>query len=373
MNQERKKNITKIICLMILTFFHAELICQTGSPVVVFPNGGQTLTVGSTVTITWSGTALGTVVGIDYTIDNWVNTTWLNTNFSNPTANSFTWVVPNTPGTQCKVGIFDTSFQGDISDNFFTIAPAAATAPIADFIYTGAPCSNKTISFSDASSNSPNSWNWSVTPSATVTNIASQNPGILFGTPGIYSVTLISSNSGGSSAPVTKTISINPSPTIHITSSASVICKGQTVSLTAGGASNYLWNTGVSGASITLSPTTTTTYSVTGTNTNNCSSTTTHMQNVNACTHLPDINSDSGFISVFPNPAKDIVTVIGTNTPLDGIVVIDVYSSDGKLIQSNSLSPHQNTISLRNLKPGFYFINRTVKGQSVKTAKLIVE
>ncbi|MCF8371617.1 MAG: T9SS type A sorting domain-containing protein [Bacteroidales bacterium] len=91
-------------------------------PVVTYPSGGETLNAGSTVTITWTGTSLNTIVGIDYTIDNWTNTTWLTTNFQNPSANSYTWVVPNTPGTQCKVGVFNTSFQGDISDNFFTIS-----------------------------------------------------------------------------------------------------------------------------------------------------------------------------------------------------------------------------------------------------------
>src|SRR5262249_40207949 len=45
-------------------------------------------------------------------------------NYSNPSANSYSWVVPNTPGTQCEVGVFNTSFQGDVSDNFFTITTA---------------------------------------------------------------------------------------------------------------------------------------------------------------------------------------------------------------------------------------------------------
>ncbi|MFN0189443.1 MAG: T9SS type A sorting domain-containing protein [Bacteroidia bacterium] len=94
----------------------------TAQPVVTYPNGGETLIVGSTVTITWTGTTLNTVVGIDYTIDNWTNTIWLNTNYQNPSANSYTWVIPNNPGTQCKVGVFNTNFQGDISNNYFTIS-----------------------------------------------------------------------------------------------------------------------------------------------------------------------------------------------------------------------------------------------------------
>ncbi len=116
-------------------------ISVQAQPVVTYPNGGETLTVGSSVNITWSGTALNTVVGIDYTIDNWANTIWLNTSYQNPAANSYTWVVPNTPGTQCKVGVFNTSFDGDISDNTFSIIPAtgnidegkAAFSPISVF------------------------------------------------------------------------------------------------------------------------------------------------------------------------------------------------------------------------------------------------
>lgn len=178
-------------------------------PVVVFPNGGQTLTVGSTVTITWSGTPLNTIVGIDYTINNWTTTTWLTTSYSNPSANSYTWVVPNTPGTQCKVGVFDTSFQGDISDNFFTIAPVSAPAVVANFTFSGTTCAGFPLNFSDQSVGAPTGWAWSVVPSASVTTPSSQNPIIKFPNPGNYTVTLVSSNSTGSSTPVSKIISIS--------------------------------------------------------------------------------------------------------------------------------------------------------------------
>lgn len=95
-------------------------------PVVTYPNGGEILSAGSSINITWSGTALNTTVGIDYTIDNWTNTIWLNTAYKNPAANSYTWLVPNTPSTQCKVGVFNTSFDGDISNNTFSIVPASS-------------------------------------------------------------------------------------------------------------------------------------------------------------------------------------------------------------------------------------------------------
>lgn len=105
-----------------------SLISSIGAaqPVVTYPNGGETLLVGSTVTITWTGTPLNVVVGIDYTIDNWANTIWLNTSYQNPASNSYTWIVPNTPGSQCKVGVFNTAFQGDVSNNFFTISTSTS-------------------------------------------------------------------------------------------------------------------------------------------------------------------------------------------------------------------------------------------------------
>lgn len=356
-----------------LLFFLVNTIILIAQPLVVFPNGGQTLTVGSTVTITWSGTPLGAIVGIDYTIDNWVNTIWLNTNYSNPSANSYTWVVPNTPGTQCKVGIFDTNFQGDISDNFFTIAPASVAAPVANFTFAGAPCSTKTINFSDASSNSPSSWNWSVVPSASISNPASQNPGIVFAAPGSYSVTLVSSNSAGQSAPVTKTISVNASPTIQVTSSSSLICSGQAASLTAGGAATYVWSSGATSTSISVSPTVTTTYSVTGTNTANCSNTATHIQSVTACTSLQEMNSNSDHISVFPNPAKESVTIIRNNSLSGTTTFVRLYTLDGKLLLSDSFESDVMAISLQSIKPGFYFIYCASETQILKIKKLIVD
>ena len=53
---------------------------------------------------------------------------------------------------------------------------------------------------------------------------------------------------------------------ISAVSSSSVICNGTSVVFTANGASNYIWNTGTTSYSTTVSPNTTITYSVIGTN-----------------------------------------------------------------------------------------------------------
>jgi hypothetical protein len=117
------KKPIKILAVLLL-LLSKTAVCQ--GPVVVYPNGGETLTAGTTINITWSGVPNGEIVGIDYTIDNWANTIWLTTSYAS--TGSYAWLVPNTVSTQCKVGVFNSSFAGDISDNFFSITKATALA-----------------------------------------------------------------------------------------------------------------------------------------------------------------------------------------------------------------------------------------------------
>ena len=67
------------------------------------------------------------------------------------------------------------------------------------------------------------------------------------------------------------TITVNPSPNVSIATTADTICSGTSVTLTASGATSYLWSPGGQTTNaITVSPTSTTTYNVAGT-TGGCS------------------------------------------------------------------------------------------------------
>jgi len=71
------------------------------------------------------------------------------------------------------------------------------------------------------------------------------------------------------------TITVNPNPRLNISSSANSICPGDSATLTASGAAIYSWSNGLGNVSlVTVSPSSTTTYSITGTNTTGCLSTT---------------------------------------------------------------------------------------------------
>ncbi|HEU5289567.1 MAG TPA: hypothetical protein VFU05_02915, partial [Cyclobacteriaceae bacterium] len=84
-----------------------------------------------------------------------------------------------------------------------------------------------------------------------------------------YSVT--GTNAAGCSASASVTVGVSAPPIVTAFASPSVICVGGSATLTASGASNFVWSTGQTGASIVVNPSTTTTYVVTGTNAGGCS------------------------------------------------------------------------------------------------------
>ena len=74
------------------------------------------------------------------------------------------------------------------------------------------------------------------------------------------------------SATATFNLTINALPTVIVSVSAGTICDGESTILTASGASTYVWNDGNTDNPRTVSPTTTTLFTATGTDSNGCTS-----------------------------------------------------------------------------------------------------
>lgn len=108
--------------------------------------------------------------------------------------------------------------------------------------------------------------------------------------PTITTTYTISGSISTCSASRTSTVVVTPAPTITATPIS--ICNGQTGTVTAIGATSYTWNTGPTTATIAVSPTTTTAYTVTGSN-GSCSSVQTTTVTVN---NLPSVTASSGSI-----------------------------------------------------------------------------
>lgn len=110
------------------------------------------------------------------------------------------------------------------------------------------------------------------------------------------------------------TVTVNPNPTVSIVANPSVICSGQTITLTASGANNYTWTPiSATGSVVTDNPTVTTTYSLIGEQ-NGCFDNTSITVIVNP---NPSISSISVADATQPscNNGSATVTVTGGTTP----------------------------------------------------------
>ena len=96
----------------------------------------------------------------------------------------------------------------------------------------------------------------------------------------------VTGTTSGCSNPVTITIIVNPVPIVNANATATVVCIGTSVTLTGSGASTYTWTGGVTNG-IAFVPSSTQTYTVTGTS-NNCSNTASVSVNISAPS-TPDI------------------------------------------------------------------------------------
>jgi PKD repeat protein len=134
-------------------------------------------------------------------------------------------------------------------------------------------CAGQCISFTDNTTNSPTSWNWTFNGGTPATSTQQNPSNVCWNTPGTYTVTLQACNIFGcSSTSQTLTVLNGSIPNITVTASpSSTICLGGSTNLTASGASSYTW-TPATGLSCTncpnpvANPTSTTTYTVTGSN-----------------------------------------------------------------------------------------------------------
>ncbi len=115
-------------------------------------------------------------------------------------------------------------------------------------------------------------YSWS--PSAGLSCTNCQNPTASPNNTTVYTVT--ASYPDGCSSSDDVRVTVNPTPTVSVFPAAATICTGGAITLTASGSStvtSYTWNPGnLSGSSVVVSPTGTTTYTVTAFDAYNCPS-----------------------------------------------------------------------------------------------------
>jgi gliding motility-associated-like protein len=202
-------------------------------------------------------------------------------------------VICNT-GTTSLIGLgADTyTWSGSIPNNT-PFSPSSTTSYTVNGTNTLTGCTStnsavQTISVNVTPSVNVSAVNTTVCAGVTTTitasgaNTYSWNPGALTGSlitpnPTITTTyTVIGGSAAGClSTPVTQTINVNALPLVTANASSLATCFGGSVTLNGNGASTYAWSGGVPTVTngVAFSPTTTTSYTVTGTDANNCQNT----------------------------------------------------------------------------------------------------
>lgn len=212
-------------------------------------------------------------------------------------------------------------------------------------------CSGSSLNFTanTTGTNIP-TYSWSG-PASFASSI--QNPSISTASAlNIGTYTLTVTNNGCVETTTTQVNSILPSPTVTAVSNNSTqICSGKTVSLTANGASSYSWSTNANTPVILVTPTITTSYTVTGTNTNGCTAKAVVTQSVKVCTSIND-NERIANIIVYPNPSTGLFNV-QNNT--GETITISIVNPLGQLILVKNIS-ESGIIDLSNFSKGVYYM-----------------
>ena len=148
--------------------------------------------------------------------------------------------------------------------------------------------------------------------------------------------------------------SIQPSdPILTATTNNTMLCSGQSATLSVTGANSYTWSTSSNSTSVVVNPTTTFNYTVSGTDANNCSNTTTFTQSVSICTNVNNISTNNDFnINVFPNPTNDLVTL--HLSALSEHMFFEIYTKLGQLIVSEQIINTHFSVNLESYASGIY-------------------
>ncbi|HRG01910.1 MAG TPA: T9SS type A sorting domain-containing protein [Bacteroidia bacterium] len=135
---------------------------------------------------------------------------------------------------------------------------------------------------------------------------------------------------GGCDSLVYTNLTVQPLPSLSITSQSVSLCIGNSQYISVVGATSYTWSTGITSSSISITPTITTTYSVVGLGSNNCQ------------------NTQSIVITVNPLPTLTVTGVntvcVGTRADLIANGATSYTWDTGQITASVSVMPSATTI-----------------------------
>ncbi|MDI1354465.1 MAG: SBBP repeat-containing protein [bacterium] len=261
---------------------------------------------------------------------------------------------------------FQPNYGGGSSDGFL-IKFSSCSAPSAPVNTT--PAGNSALCGSVSTT-------LTVSGSGTITWYSAATGGSVAGTgtalvtpalnPGSYTYYAEAMDCATSASRTAVSLTVFTLPTVTASSNKTTICRGETATLSAGGALTYSWSGTGSGASIAVTPSTPTTYTVIGTDAKACANSATVSITVNACTGIGGFEPSVSDYKVYPNPSKGKFFV---NSPSKSEV--SIANVLGEIIYKGTLEPGVNELSLGQA-PGIYVVQIT-SGNNSSSYRLMKE
>jgi hypothetical protein len=148
-------------------------------------------------------------------------------------------------------------------------------------------------------------------------------------------------------------IGIYLNPTVTAVISKTLVCKGETASLIAGGAATYLWSDNQTGSVVTIAPTqNATTYTVEGVDANGCPGTATVLVRTSFCTGVNNLEKNNSTLIVYPNPSNGEFSV-----KLSQEMNLNIVDELGRVIKTIAIKESNGfEAKVNGLPAGIYFL-----------------
>jgi hypothetical protein len=172
--------------------------------------------------------------------------------------------------------------------------------------------------------------------------------------------TASTSNSLGCTSTKTVTIFASTTPTVSISASSTLICAGQSATLTPSGALVYSWTPAVPLTGI-VTPSFTTTYTAIGTGTFGCTGQSAITISVQICSGIAvsSSNNQNPTFQLFPNPINNELNIVTNDEHMNAYV----YNIIGEVLMEIQLKEKHTKLNVANLPKGIYIlqVNKTAK------------
>jgi hypothetical protein len=218
------------------------------------------------------------------------------------------WSNVNTGGTAAEVAYNSTSFA---ATTYYRVDNGTSSAVCGQVTGTSITSNRPLLILAGQTvAQGPGTVNWQWNPGAVNSNsttVIPINTGSTSSTES-YTVTALDPATTCTNSAVV-TVSVLPFPTVIATASSASVCAGSSATLTATGATNYTWTSGGNTATEVVTPSSLTSYTVTG-ETSGCSNTSTVSVGVNA---IPTVTASASSSSVCAGSAATLTAGGATN------------------------------------------------------------